>query len=137
MEDMKVPPGWVRLTLIEDSETGPYDIRASAIASYGECYHRGVLIGSRLVVSAVTRALDNGCFVGAFDVTESPAEVARLIAEAEAAERRDRALPVMAAILFRGDGITMTAAEYTLYANVAARVAAAILDAIDARGEGE
>lgn len=118
-----VPPGWVRLTPCGFAATlfRADDVRQISPVS-----------GDQSIAEVVT--ISGG---GTLRVAESPAEVAALIAEAQRAQRRAEALPVMAAIMRAvqipdGDD---TSCRWS-FADCAAQVSA-ILDAIERRERGE
>lgn len=126
-DETKVPPGWVRLTY-GDNTGGRFEVRASSIRSRGDRMgdsERKAYPHAQSWIEQNTDAVVN--------VRETFAEVAALIAEAEAAERRARALPVMAAVCFLARA-THPGADVD--AGMAVGDAAAILDAIERR-EGE
>lgn len=135
-----VPPGWVRLT---DRGT-KIIVRSGSIVSIEEAWSQAVKkydSGGQYIGTGAGPSGEAEVFVvgrsEAIVVRESPAEVAALIAEAEAAERRARALPVLvAALLERREVDPWDKVQRIYNMNSALETAAAILDAIERR-EGE
>ena len=132
-----VPVGWVRLTLMGLEENQPWLVPVGILKKmWGVSYDR----------MAHPPGMGTRAEFRQWTLVETWAEVAALIAEAERAERRARALPAMAAEICSGalvDTRTLTelakpgdgSTHADVLAQLAVVMAGRILDAIEARGD--